>query len=177
MPGETEYNTVNTLFLEGKADATIGGPWMVPSARAAEIDLGIASMPIVDATGKALAPYSGVQGIHVLHFAAEQKTDAVKKLLSVLTDPDVGIDLALASGCAPANSLCYDDERVANDELVQSMRITAEIAIPMPNIPEMDVMWTVVGNLLTDVNLSGKDIDASFTAALNQANQLIEAMR
>lgn len=177
MPGETEYNTVNTLFLEGKADATIGGPWMVPSARAAEIDLGIAPMPIVDSTGKALAPYSGVQGIHVLNFAAEQKTDAVKRLLAVLTDPTIGIDLALASGCAPANTLCYDDERVANDELVQSMRTTAEIAVPMPNIPEMDVMWTVVGNLLTDVNLSGKDINESFDAALKQANQLIDAMK
>ena len=177
MPGETEYNTVNTLFLEGKADATIGGPWMVPSARAAEIDLGIAPMPIVDSTGKALAPYSGVQGIHVLNFAAEQKADAVKNLLAVLTDPTIGIDLALASGCAPANSLCYDDERVANDELVQSMRTTAEIAVPMPNIPEMDVMWTVVGNLLTDVNLSGKDINESFDAALKQANQLIDAMK
>ena len=177
MPGETEYNTVNTLFLEGKADATIGGPWMVPSARAAAIDLGIAPMPTVDSTGKALAPYSGVQGIHVLNFAAEQKTDAVKKLLSVLTDPTIGIDLALASGCAPANALCYDDVRVANDELVQSMRTTAEIAVPMPNIPEMDVMWTVVGNLLTDVNLSGKDINESFDAALKQANQLIDAMK
>ncbi len=177
MPGETEYNTVNTLFLEGKADATIGGPWMVPSARAAEIDLGIAPMPTVDSTGKALAPYSGVQGIHVLNFAAEQKTDAVKKLLAVLTDPTIGIDLALASGCAPANSLCYDDDRVANDELVQSMRATAEIAVPMPNIPEMDVMWTVVGNLLTDVNLSGRDINESFDAALAQANQLIDAMK
>lgn len=177
MPGETEYNTVNTLFLEGKADATIGGPWMVPSARAAEIDLGIAPMPVVDATGKPLAPYSGVQGIHVLKFAAERKTDTVKKLLAVLTSPSIGIDLALASGCAPANSLCYDDERVANDELVQSMRTTAQIAIPMPNIPEMDVMWTVAGNLLTDVNLSGKDIDESFDAALAQANQLIESMK
>ena len=177
MPGETEYNTVNTLFLEGKADATIGGPWMVPSARAAEIDLGIAPMPTVDATGKPLAPYSGVQGIHVLKFAAEQKTEAVKKLLAALTAPEIGIDLALASGCAPANALCYDDERVANDELVQAMRATAEIAIPMPNIPEMDVMWTVVGNLLTDVNLSGKGIDESFDAALAQANQLIDAMK
>ncbi|MBR2309896.1 MAG: extracellular solute-binding protein [Oscillospiraceae bacterium] len=177
MPGETEYNTVNTLFLEGKADATIGGPWMVPSARAAEIDLGIAPMPTVDSTGKALAPYSGVQGIHVLNFAAEQKTGAVKKLLAVLTDPTIGIDLALASGCAPANALCYNDERVANDELIQSMRTTAEIAVPMPNIPEMDVMWTVVGNLLTDVNLSGKDINESFDAALAQANQLIDAMK
>lgn len=177
MPGETEYNTVNTLFLEGKADATIGGPWMVPSARAAEIDLGIAPMPTVDSTGKALAPYSGVQGIHVLNFAAEQKTDAVKRLLAALTDPSVGIDLALASGCAPANAACYDDGRVANDELVQAMRTTAEIAVPMPNIPEMDVMWTVVSNLLTDVNLSGKNIDESFDAALAQANQLIGAMQ
>ena len=177
MPGETEYNTVNTLFLEGKADATIGGPWMVPSARAAQIDLGFAPMPAVDATGKALAPYSGVQGIHVLKFAAEAKTDAVRKLLSALTDSAIGIELALASGCAPANALSYEDERVANDELVQSMRTTAEIAVPMPNIPEMDVMWTVVGNLLTDVNLSGKDIDESFAAALAQANQLIGAMQ
>ena len=177
MPGETEYNTVNTLFLEGKADATIGGPWMVPSARAAEIDLGIAPMPIVDSSGKALAPYSGVQGIHVLNFAAQQKTDAVKKLLAVLTAPAIGIDLALASGCAPANAMSYDDEGVAKDALVQSMRATAEIAVPMPNIPEMDVMWTVVGNLLTDVNLSGKDINESFDAALKQANQLIDAMK
>lgn len=177
MPGETEYNTVNTLFLEGKADATIGGPWMVPSARAAGIDLGIAPMPTVNATGNALAPYSGVQGIHVLKFAAGGKTDGVKKLLAALTAPAIGIELALASGCAPANALCYSDERVTRDELVQAMRTTAEIAVPMPNIPEMDVMWTVVGNLLTDVNLSGKDIDKSFDAALAQANQLIAAMR
>lgn len=177
MPGETEYSTVNTLFLEGKADATIGGPWMVPSARDAGIDLGIAPMPTVDATSKPLAPYSGVQGIHVLKFAAEGKKEAVKTLLAALTDPSIGTSLALASGCAPANAKCYDDPAVANDELVQSMRTTAEIAVPMPNIPEMDVMWTVVGNLLTDVNLSGKGIDESFDAALSKANELIAAMK
>lgn len=177
MPGETEYNTVNTLFLEGKADATIGGPWMVPSAREAGIDLGIAPMPTVDSTGQALAPYSGVQGVHVLKYAAENKTEAVKTLLAALTDPAVGTALALASGCAPANALCYDDPQVAGDELVQAMRATAEIAVPMPNIPEMDVMWTVVSNLLTDVNLSGKDIDGSFQSALEQADNLIAGMR
>ena len=177
MPGETEYNTVNTLFLEGKADATIGGPWMVPSAREAGIDLGIAPMPTLDSTGQALAPYSGVQGVHVLKYTAENKTEAVKTLLAALADPAVGTALALASGCAPANALCYDDSQVAGDELVQAMRATAEIAVPMPNIPEMDVMWTVVSNLLTDVNLSGKDIDGSFQSALEQADNLIAGMR
>lgn len=176
MPGETEYNTVNTLFLEGKADATIGGPWMVPSAREAGIDLGIAPMPIVDETGLALAPYSGVQGLHVLKAAAEKKTDAVKALLRALAKPEIGTSLALASGCAPANGECYEDARVAEDPLVQAMRQTAEIAVPMPNIPEMDVMWTVVSNLLTDVNLSGKDIASSFQAAKAQAESLIAGM-
>ena len=176
MPGETEYNTVNTLFLEGKADATIGGPWMVPSAREAGIDLGIAPMPTVDETGLALAPYSGVQGLHVLKAAAEKKTDAVKALLRALAKPENGTSLALASGCAPANGECYEDARVAEDPLVQAMRQTAEIAVPMPNIPEMDVMWTVVSNLLTDVNLSGKDIASSFQAAKAQAESLIAGM-
>ena len=176
MPGETEYSTVNTLFLEGKADATIGGPWLVPSAREAGIDLGIAPMPTVEETGKALAPYSGVQGIHVLKAAAADKAEAVKQLLDALTDPAVGIDLALASGCAPANGLCYSDDAVAGDGLVQAMRATAEIAVPMPNLPEMDVMWTVMGNLLTDVNLSGKPIDESFDDAQAKARELIQAM-
>lgn len=177
MPGETEYNTVNTLFLEGKADATIGGPWMVPSAREKGIELGIAPMPMVDITNIELAPYSGVQGIHVMKYAAEQKPEAVKKLLHALTQPEIGVDLAQASGCAPANTLCYEDPLVADDEMVQTMRKTAEIAVPMPNIPEMDVMWTVVGNLLTDINLSGKDIDSSFDDARNKAKELIEAMK
>ena len=177
MPGETEYNTVNTLFLEGKADATIGGPWMVPSARSAGIDLGIAPMPTVDETGLQLAPYSGVQGIHVLKYAAEKKTAAVKELLAALSKPEIGTALALASGCAPANSKCYDDAQVTDDPMVQVMRTTAEIAVPMPNIPEMDVMWTVVSNLLTDVNLSGKDIASSFESAKNQAISLIAGMK
>ena len=177
MPGETEYSTVNTLFLEGKADSTIGGPWMVPSARDAGIELGIAPMPTVDETGMALAPYSGVQGVQVLKYAAENKAEAVKAVLEALCSPQIGIDLALASGCAPANAACYDDVQVADDELVQAMRTTAEIAVPMPNIPEMDVMWTVVSNLLTDVNLSGADVDAAFDEALAEAEGLIANMK
>ena len=177
MPGETEYSTVNTLFLEGKADSTIGGPWMVPSAREAGIELGIAPMPVVDETGMPLAPYSGVQGVHVLTHAAESKSEAVRAVLAALCAPEVGVELALASGCAPARTECYDNEAVTNDDLVQAMRTTAEIAIPMPNMPEMDVMWTVVSNLLTDVNMSGRDVDESFDEALAEAENLIANMK
>ncbi len=177
MPGESEYSTVNTLFLEGMADSTIGGPWLVPSAREAGINLGFSTMPVVDETGLPLAPYTGVQGVHVLKVAAEQKHDTIARVLNALTDPQVGIDLANASGCAPANMLAYDDPSVNDDPMVTTMRAIAETAEPMPNIPQMDVMWTVMGNLLVAVNMSGGVAETETTKYQAKAEQLIEAMQ
>lgn len=177
MPGESEYSTVNTLFLEGMADSTIAGPWLVPSAREAGINLGFATMPVVDETGLPLAPYTGVQGVHVLNVAAEQKHDTIARVLAVLTDARVGIDLANASGCAPANALAYDDPSVSEDNMVTTMREIAQTAQPMPNIPQMDVMWTVMGNLLVAVNMSGGVVETETTKYQAKAEQMIAAMQ
>lgn len=177
MPNESEYSTVNTLFLEGKADSIIGGPWLVPTAREAGIDLGFAPMPIVDETELTLAPYTGVQGIHVLNVSAESKSEEITKVLEILCDPQVGIDMANVSGCAPANTLCYQDETVANDELVQTMKTIAEEAVAMPNIPEMDIMFVVAGNLLVSVNMNGADIEEAAEDNQKKALTLIDAMK
>ncbi len=177
MPGETEYATVNTLFNEGMAHTTIGGPWLIPTVRESGMDVGVAPMPVIDETGTPIAPYMGVQGIQVLKAAAENKKDAVQKVLEVFMDPDVQIKLAKASGCAPAMKSCYENDEIKSDEVVMMMKETAENAVPMPNIPEMDVMWTVLGNLLTDVNMSGKDINESTDAAQKEAEELIKSMQ
>ena len=92
-------------------------------------------------------------------------------------DPHLEIDLAKASGCAPALTECYDMDEIKSDQIVMAMKETAEHAVPMPNLPEMDVMWTVMVNLLTDVNMSGKDITESAKAAQSEAEQLISNMQ
>jgi arabinogalactan oligomer/maltooligosaccharide transport system substrate-binding protein len=179
MPGESEYATVNTLFREGRAASTIGGPWFVPTAREAGIDLGLAKMPTVDDTGLPLAPYSGVQGLHVLKVAADNpdKAPAVKAVLNLLLNPGIGVSMAKASGCAPALSECYELEEIKSDAAVMMMRETAENAVPMPNIPEMDIMWNVMSNLLVDVNMRGTDITEAVNNAQQEAEKLIGAMR
>ena len=177
MPGESEYSTVNTLFLEGFANSTIGGPWLVPTAREAGIDLGFAAMPTVNETGIPLSPYSGVQGVHVLKVAAVDKKEAVTKVLECLSNPQVGIDMARVSGCAPANSLSYEDPEIAQDQMIMMMKQTAESAIPMPNIPEMDVMFVVTGNLLVSVNMKDEDVTAATKSAQEKAIALINAMK
>lgn len=177
MPGESEYATVNTLFQEGKAHATIGGPWMVSASRTAGMDLGIAPMPVIDETGLPISPYMGVQGVQVLKYAAENKREAVVKVLSGLMQPEVGIALAKVSGCAPAVEACYEREEVTSDDVVMAMRQTAENTIPMPNCPEMDIMWTVAADMLVNINMSGQDVKASCEAAQQSAEDLIRKMQ
>lgn len=179
MTGESEYATVNTLFKEGKAAATIGGPWLVPTIRDAGIDLGLAKMPVVDETGLSIAPYSGVQGLHVLKVSADNPTkhEAIEKVLKQIMNPELGVALAKASGCAPAIEACYDIDEVKNDDIVMMMREVAEDAIPMPNIPEMDVMWNVVSNMLVDINMRKVDVKTAADKAQKQAEEIIAAMK
>lgn len=177
MPGETEYSTINTLFLEEMAHSTIAGPWFIPSVKAKGINMGIASMPIVDETGLTLSPYCGIQGFHVLKVHAEEKKEAITKTLLALMDTNLQKELALLTGAAPSNSKVYDNEEIKNDELVMAMRKTAENAVSMPNIPEMDVMFSVAGSLLTDVNMRGEDVKEAASIAQKKAEELIEAMK
>ena len=95
----------------------------------------------------------------------------------MLTNDSVGIAMAKASGCAPAKQSCYDDPAISGDDMVMAMYDTAQDAVPMPNVPEMDVMWTVTENLLVNANMSGKDVRSSAQAAQEQAESLIKQMQ
>lgn len=178
LQADGDYNTVTALFNEGKAAAIIGGPWLVSGIREAGIDLGIKSLSdFTLPNGNALAPYSGVQSIGVLKYAAENKKDAVAKVLTAIASPEVGIALANQSNCAPANDKAYADENVAANEMIMAMKVTAETAQPMPNIPQMSVMWGPAESLLAAVNKSGANVEESAEQYQNEALTAIADMQ
>lgn len=178
LQADGDYNTVTTLFNEGKAAAIIGGPWLVSGIREAGIDLGIKSLSdFTLPNGNALAPYSGVQGVGVMQYAAESKKEEIAKVLSALTDPQVGIALAEKANCAPANQKAYEEPEVAENEMIAAIGRTAETAMPMPNIPEMSVMWGPAESLLAAVNKSGEDLDSAAETYQDQALTAIEDMQ
>jgi maltose-binding protein MalE len=162
LQADGDYNTVTTLFNDKKAAAIIGGPWLISGIKEAGINLGFKSLADFKLpNGNGLAPYSGVQGFEVMKYAAESKKEAIAKVLQVLAGAEVGIDLAKQSNCAPANAKAYDDADVSANEMIMAMKATAETAQPMPNIPQLSVMWAPTESLLAAVNKSGEDIDAS----------------
>lgn len=160
LQADGDYNTVTTLFNEGKAAAIVGGPWLVSGIKEAGISFGIKSLSdFTLPNGSPLAPFSGVQGIGVMKHAAESKKDVIAKVLTALTNPEVGVALAEKANCAPANSKSYDNDAVASNEMIVAMKRTAETAQPMPNIPQMSVMWGPTESLLAAVNKSGEDLN------------------
>lgn len=178
LEADGDYNTVNALFKDGKAAAIIGGPWMISSVKEAKINYGIKSLcDFKLPNGNALVPYSGVQGVGVMKHAAETKKEAVEKVLKEIADPQLGIDLAENSRCAPANQKSYENPTVSKDEMIAAMRKTADIAQPMPNIPQMSVMWGPAESLLAAVNKSGKDLNNVADEYQKQAETAIADMQ
>lgn len=177
LQADGDYNTVTTLFNEGKAAAIIGGPWLTSGIEDAGINYGIVSLSDIKLpNGNGMAPYSGIQGAGVLKIALTEKKDAVAKVLTAMASPEVGIDLAHKSGCAPANSKSYDDEQVASNPMIAAIQKTASTAQPMPNIPEMNAMWGPAESLLTAVNKNGADVATAAAEAQAAAEQAIADM-
>ena len=178
LEADGDYNTITTLFNEGKAAAIVGGPWLVSGIKDAGIDLGIKSLAeFTLPNGNTLVPYSGVQGIGVMKHAADTKKEMLGKVLTALADPQIGTALAEQSSCAPANQKSYEVEAVSNNEMITAMKKTAEVAIPMPNIPEMSVMWGPAEALLAAVNKSGEDVKSVSEQYQKEAETAIADMQ
>ena len=170
------YDTITNLFLEGKADGILAGPWFVSSVKDAGIDCGYVSLSRFELpNGEVLSPYEGVQGFAVMKYA-EGKKDAISKALKAMATVEVATDLAKNYNCTPALEAASDVAEVTSNEMVKETQYTiAESAVPTPNIPEMGVMWTPFTNFLTAVN-KGENIDEAATKYQADAVQAIENM-
>ncbi|MCX8129870.1 MAG: extracellular solute-binding protein [Clostridia bacterium] len=175
MPKDGEFKTVTTLFYEKKAASTLNGPWIIPNSKQAGINLGFAAPPVINKNGKALSPFAGVQGLMMLK--ACKNKEAAAKVINFLTEKDLGVALAESTGAAPAHKAAYEEEKIKSNELISAMKAAAENATPMPNVPEMDVMWTVTENALVAVNKKDGDPKAEFEKAQKEALKLIEDMK
>lgn len=177
QPSDGDYNTMTTLFKEGKAASTINLPNLAVDAKNAGIDVGFAPLPTVNATGKKLSPFAGVQGLYVLKNSEDSKKDAIKEVLETVMKPDVGVAMSKITNDAPANLKAYDDSDVSSNEIVMNLKESADTVVPMPNVPEMDVMWSVTENMLSAVNKNDGNPSDEAAKAQKEALSQIAGMK
>ncbi|MFM2042863.1 MAG: hypothetical protein RLY86_1439 [Pseudomonadota bacterium] len=139
LPSEPNGALVTSLFNAGKTDIIFTGPWFFGEVRP-DIDVGIAPMPVVDeAGGEPLRPWMTIEGLFVS--ASSRHQDAAFEVADFLTMPEVARIMALQGRQLPANRAVYDDPAVAADEILVGYKAQGELAVPMPNLAVMTLMW------------------------------------
>jgi len=128
-------------FVAGKAPFLLTGPWNVPAAQEAGIDIAVDAIP--SAGGGDAQPFAGVQGFF-LSAKSENVVAATNFLINYIGSAEVQTALYEVGGRAPALSASFD-AAVANDPIVGAFGEVGANAVPMPSIPEMGAVWEFWG--------------------------------
>ena len=128
-------------FVAGKAPFFLTGPWNVPAAEEAGINLAVD--PIPSAGGQAAQPFAGVQGFF-LSSESENSLAATEFLVNYIGSEEVQTALYEVGGRTPALTAAYE-AAVAGDPITAGFGAVGAEAVPMPSIPEMGSVWEYWG--------------------------------
>lgn len=128
-------------FNAGKSPFFLTGPWNVPDAEAAGINLSVDAIP--SAGGQDAQPFAGVQGFF-LSSESENRLAANEFLVNYIGSEDVQMALFEVGGRTPALTAAYD-AAVASSPITAGFGEVGANAVPMPSIPEMGSVWQFWG--------------------------------
>jgi len=149
LPAEPSSALINALFNEGKSAMVFSGPWFLGEISPG-IDWGLSLLPSIAAAGnKPMRPWMTVEGAFIA--TPSKHKDAAYDFVKFLTDVEAGKTMALEGRQTPANKGVYADPKVAADPVIQAFRAQVEGAIPMPNLPEMTMVWSPVTTMMAAV--------------------------
>lgn len=128
-------------FVGGKSPFFLTGPWNVPAAQEAGIEIAIDQIP--SAGGEPAQPFVGVQGFF-LSAKSKNVVAATNFLTNYIGSDEVQTALFEAGGRPPALTSAFD-AALASDEIVAGFGEVGANAVPMPSIPEMGAVWEFWG--------------------------------
>ncbi len=169
LPAEPSTALITSLFNDGKAAIVFSGPWFLGEI-AKNVDYGLATLPTLNEVGgKPMRPWMTVEGVYIA--APSKNKEAAYDFVKFVTDPAQGKVLALEGRQTPAAKAAYDDPKVAADPILKAFRAQVDVAIPMPNVVEMTMVWSPATTAMnTIVNKT-----AAPKAAMDVAQKAVEA--
>jgi arabinogalactan oligomer/maltooligosaccharide transport system substrate-binding protein len=168
LPLEPSTALITSLFNEGKAGIVFSGPWFLGEI-AKGVDYSLAVLPRIDEAGQPMKPWMTVEGVYIA--APSKNKDAAFEFVKYVTDVPAAKVLAVEGRQTPANKNVYNDPTVGNDPIIKAFRQQVEVAIPMPNLPEMTMVWSPATTAMNKI-VNGA---ATPKAGLDEAQKSVEA--
>ncbi|MFB1483471.1 extracellular solute-binding protein [Corallococcus sp. RDP092CA] len=175
LPAEPSSALITSLFNEGKAAMVFSGPWFLGEVSQG-VDYGLARLPTLDENkGTPMKPWMTVEGVYVA--APSKNKEAAYDFAKFLTDAGPGRTLALEGRQSPANQAVYQDAKVAADPLLKAMKDQVDVAVPMPNLPEMSMVWTPATSAMNTVFKNTATPKAALDAAQKSVAKDVAGLR
>ncbi len=156
-------------FTDGKTALYISGPWSVADCKA--VNLGIAELPTID--GQPMKPFLGVQTAFVSAKSDQDKQDLAWDLLKYL-NKEMPDDLLTEGNRLPVLKSAQESDVYKSNEYMKVFSKQAEIAIPMPNVREVQCMWTPAANNLKALLNGSQDAKTSAEKTVEQIKEGIK---
>jgi arabinogalactan oligomer/maltooligosaccharide transport system substrate-binding protein len=162
VPAEPSTALITSLFNEGKAAMVFSGNWFLGEI-AKGVDYGVDVLPALsENAGKPLRPWITVEGVFVA--APSKSKEAAFDFAKYVTDVEAAKVMALEGRQSPANTKVYADPAVAKDPVLAAYKRQVEVAVPMPNVPEMTLVWSPATTAMGAV-IRGGDAKAALAKA------------
>lgn len=169
LPAEPSTALITALFNDGKAAIVFNGPWFLGEI-AKSVDYGLAPLPTLDeAGGKPMRPWMTVEGVYIA--APSKNKDAAYDFVKYVTDLPQAKILSLEGRQTPSNKAVYDDPKVKADPVLAAFRKQVDVAVPMPNLPEMTMVWSPATTAMNTIVKKS----ATPKAAMDFAQKKVEA--
>lgn len=175
LPAEPSTALITSLFNDGKAAMVFSGPWFLGEV-SSSVSYALAPLPtITEAGGAPMRPWMTVEGVYVA--GPSQHPEEAYRFATYLTSLEAVRVLALEGRQTPANVRVYEDPAVAADAVLQAFRKQVEVAIPMPNVPEMTMVWSPATTAMNVIVKKTASPQAAMENAQAEVVDRIKALR
>ncbi|MGB6178042.1 extracellular solute-binding protein [Carnobacterium sp.] len=146
-------NFMNDQFTANKTAAVINGPWGAASYKEAGLNYGVAPIPTLQ-NNKTYQPFAGGTGWTISSYTKNK--DLAQKWLDFVNNAENTKELYELTAEIPANQETRKAISNGDDELTNAVIEQYNSAVPMPNIPEMEEVWTGTESMIFDAASGNK---------------------
>lgn len=155
------------LEEQGMLGMRINGPWREPALRDAGLPFATSPLPTLP-NGNPLQPFSGIQAFEVNAFG--EQIDASMDLVNFLGSSE-GVSLMIEGFNKPPVRESLRDMAIEISPTLETVMEQVEVAVPMPNIPQMAQVWQPWGDAMIGIilnNVSDEEVQALLDTAVEQ---------
>lgn len=136
--GEQGINVLEALFVEGRVQAIISGPWNLEPFTSAGLNFGVKELPILP-NGEHMQSVAGVKSYNISSYS--KNPELAEEFLLFITNEENSLVRYEETLEAPAVLALSDHPSVVENDAAEAIALQSEHAQLVPGIVEMNEVW------------------------------------